>query len=473
MRFSPFLCVSIIFTACGPGYAAPENPPDPAGLLTAQTRGAAHYEAQCASCHGADQSGGLAPTLFDDEWVYGGKDRDILRAIQDGIFDAGMPGFGEEFSSKDRRDLLAYIRSGGGLAKTPAIDNVPSVAAQVTVKTWIDGLDEPWGFVFTGPNDALVTEKKGQLRIVNDGRLLPAPVAGIPAVENGGQGGLADVAIGADFKSDGWIYLAFSDPGRGGTAMTKIVRGKIVNNEWTAQQTLFEAKPEHYVSARVHYGGRITFDGQGHLFFSIGDRGQKQQAQDVSRPNGKIHRINLDGTIPADNPFLGNPDAYPSIFAFGNRNPQGLVYNAETGVLWETEHGPKGGDELNTISAGVNYGWPEISYGRNYNGTELTPYQAKPGMAQPVSQWTPSIAVCGLDVYTGETFPEWKGRLLAGSLKNETVRLITVTNDKYVAESILIKGRGRVRDVTTGPDGAIYAALPDRIDRITPKVITE
>ena len=170
-----------------------------------------------------------------------------------------------------------------------------------------------------------------------------------------------------------------------------------------------------------------------------------------------------------DSPFLDNSKAYPSIFTYGNRNPQGTIVHPETQVVWETEHGPKGGDELNVIESGVNYGWPAISYGRNYSGTVLTPYTALPGMKQPASQWTPSIAVCGLDVYTGDLFPQWKGRLLAGSLKNQTVRLINVDRKDYLGEEILIKDEGRVRDVTTGPDGAIYVALPNRIVRLSPR----
>ena len=232
---------------------------------------------------------------------------------------------------------------------------------------------------------------------------------------------------------------------------------------------MFQAKDAHYVNRRHHFGSRITFDAAGHLYFSIGDRGIMKDAQDVTKPNGKVHRINRDGSIPGDNPLLDNPDAYPSIYSYGNRNPQGLIIHPDTDVLWSTEHGPKGGDELNVIRPGVNYGWPEISYGINYNGTVLTEFTKKPGMAQPISQWTPSIAVCGLGVYTGDMFPDWKGRLLVGSLRNETVRLVSVKDDEYISELTLLEGEGRVRDITTGPDGAIYVALPQKIVRVTPK----
>ena len=232
---------------------------------------------------------------------------------------------------------------------------------------------------------------------------------------------------------------------------------------------LFESKPEHYIRASQHFGSRITFDDDGHVFFSIGERGQKDMAQDITLPNGKVHRLMRDGSTPKDNPFIGNTKAYPSIFSYGNRNPQGLIY--VDGTLWETEHGPRGGDELNIIKAGKNYGWPEISYGRNYSGTELTPYTHLPDMEQPESQWTPSIAACGLDVYDGNLFKDWNGYLLAGALKYQELRLIEVKDGAYVSEQILLKGHGRVRDVTTGPDGAIYVVLngPDQILRLTPQ----
>lgn len=347
-----------------------------------------------------------------------------------------------------------------------AIDEVPSAADTIKMETWVEGLSEPWGFHFIGSNEALVTEKRGRLKHVVDGKTV-ATISGIPKVTNDGQGGLLDVATDPDYATNGWVYLTFSDPQSGGKAMTKLVRGKVVDGTWTDEETLFEAKPEHYVSRGYHYGSRITFDDEGHLFFSIGDRGKKEDAQNTGLPNGKIHRINRDGSIPSGNPF---PDGeYPSIFSYGNRNPQGLIVHPETGALWETEHGPRGGDELNVISLGENYGWPEASYGINYNGTVLTEHKSLPGMKQPASQWTPSIAVCGLDVYTGDLFPEWKGRLLAGSLAYQSLRLIDVDGTDYKGELEILKDEGRIRDVTTGPDGAIYVALPNKIVRLTPK----
>lgn len=464
-----FLILSAALLAACQSSSAGPGEAEAGEALAAAARGAKIYAQQCASCHGNDMSGGLGGSLLGEAWKHGGTDADILRAIDEGLEDAGMPAFGDSLSASDQNDLLLFIRSGKNLSETPPVKDVPTAASALQFSDWVTGLNEPWAITFTGPNDALITEKDGQLRLVKDGALLDTPIADIPEVLTNGQAGLLDVALDPEYSENGWVYLTYSDPVTPGAkeAMTKLIRGRIVGNTLTQQQTLFAAKPEHYVKSRVHYGSRITFDADGYLYFSIGDRGQKEMAQDVTKPNGKIHRINRDGSIPADNPFVDTPQAYPSIYSYGNRNPQGLIMHPETGVLWETEHGPKGGDELNTINKGVNYGWPKISYGRNYSGTELTPYTALPGMAQPASHWTPSIAVCGLDVYTGDMFPDWRGRLLVGSLRNETVRLVTVSGRDYVSEEILIQDKGRVRDVTTGPDGAIYVALPNKILRVS------
>lgn len=349
------------------------------------------------------------------------------------------------------------------------VTDVASIEDHVKVEDWAADLKEPWGIHFIANNTALITEKRGNLwQVTPESRL---EIRGIPESVDRGQGGLLDVATDPDYTENGWVYLSFShaDSDNRKKLMTKIVRGKVESGRWSEEQTLFQAKAKDYLNSGHHFGSRITFDNQGYLYFGIGDRGKMDMAQDLTKPNGKIHRIMRDGTIPTDNPFVDVEEAYPSIYSYGNRNPQGTIVHPDTGVIWETEHGPKGGDELNVIKSGVNYGWPKISYGRNYSGTILTPHTALPGMAQPASQWTPSIAVCGLDVYTGDLFPDWKGRLMAGALAYQTVRLIDVDGENYVSEATLIKDEGRVRDVTTGSDGAIYVALPTRIVRISPK----
>lgn len=467
MKQALTLFLPLFLTACQAADAQ-KSVVKPAAISAAAERGFVLYESYCANCHGLNMEGGQAPSLADAMWEYGGGDADIIQSISVGIESAGMPGFADSLSESDQTDLLAYIRTGGVMKTTPPIHDVPSIEDQVKMTDYVTGLDEPWGFVFTGAQDLLITEKKGDLRQVIDGVLQDEPIKGTPKVNASRQGGLLDVALDPDYTENKWVYLSFSDPlpDDKDKVMTKIVRGKIVDGIWTDQQVLFAAQPEDYIATGFHYGSRMTFDNMGHLFFSIGDRGKKEEAQDINRPNGKIFRIKRDGSIPADNPFLDCK--YPQIYAYGNRNPQGLVVHPDTGVLWETEHGPKGGDELNAIEKGANYGWPKISYGRNYNGTVLTPHTALPGMAQPVSQWTPSIAVCGLDVYTGDLFPEWRGRLMAGGLAYETVRLIDVEGKTYENEAILMNDKGRVRDVTTGPDGAIYVALPSHIIRLSP-----
>jgi glucose/arabinose dehydrogenase len=429
------------------------------------------YLNNCATCHGDNLEGGAAKGLKTGDWKFITSNDQFKSLIKSGDEELGMPAFGDLLNMSDIDAVVKFVNVQAKAKKVTAATDVEKVKnGTVSTEVWVDGLDAPWALQFTGPSSGLVTEVSGNLRQIKNGDLAAEPVSGTPSVWHGGQGGMLDVAIDPEFEENGWIYLSFSHRVKPGSdkAMTKIVRGHIVENQWQDEQVLFSAKTQHYLKARVHFGSRITFDNEGHLYFSIGDRGQKDMAQDITRPNGKIHRINKDGSIPDDNPFIGNPKAYPSIYSFGNRNPQGLVFS--DGQLWETEHGPKGGDELNSIKSGANYGWPVISYGRNYSGTELTPYTHMDGMEQPVSQWTPSIAACGLDVYQGELFDGWQGHLLAGSLKYQELRLIKLENGQYIGEQILIKDRGRVRDVTVGPDGAIYVVLnsPDQILRLTP-----
>lgn len=433
------------------------------------------YAEYCALCHGTDLNGGAAKSLSGD-FEFVSKNKDIIALIKSGNETIGMPAFGEQLSDKEILNIIKYAKSSPKMQKVTPATNAKKIDPNLLqIDTWLSGLKTPWSLIFMTPDTALVTEVSGKLFQVIDGKKRADPVNKTPTVWAKGQGGLLDVAIDPDFAKNGWIYLSFSHPLKVGSdlAMTKIIRGIIVDNEWQNEQVLFEAKPEHYVKSRVHFGSRITFDDQGYLYFSIGDRSKKDRAQDVSFPNGKIHRILNDGRIPEDNPFVGNSTAYPSIFAYGNRNPQGLVY--ADGSLWETEHGPKGGDELNLIKKGANYGWPVISYGRNYNGTELTPYTHKEGMEQPVSQWNPSIAACGLDVYQGELFKDWNGYLLAGALRFEELRLIKQKNGVYVDELILLKDHGRVRDISVGPDGAIYVVLnePGEILRLSPATVGE
>jgi aldose sugar dehydrogenase len=446
---------------------------------TGQPNGAALYQQFCAQCHGAGLAGGNASSLINGVWQFGAEDSYITRNIKHGIPHLGMPSYERSMSDEEIRAVVRYIRDAEkdkGVVKPPIPEMYESMDYFMEVETFADNLKIPWAIDFIDKNTALITERPGMLRMVKNGILQAEPVKNTPKVLHEGQGGLMDVAVDPEYGQNGWIYLAYSHAledyqGTRPPAMTRIVRGKIVNNTWTGEQVLFEAPPETYRTTRHHYGCRIVFDPWGYLYFAIGDRGAGYQAQDFSLPNGKVHRIHKDGTIPENNPYLYDEKAMKSLFSLGNRNIQGMAIHPETGELWTTEHGPMGGDELNLIKPGKNYGWETITYGRNYNGTIITELTHMPGMEQPNFYWNPSIAVCGLDFYTGDLFEKWKNRLLVGALKYEEVRLLQIEGESVVHEQVIFKGAGRVRDVSTGPDGAIYVVLnnPDKVVRLTPE----
>lgn len=462
-----------------------------AGSALAQERhpGQTKYMQLCAPCHGTTLTGGDGPNLIDDEHKYGGERSDIARSIVEGNITGGMPPFGGALTDQEVNDIIDFImfRAERIAARTapPEASPAPSnseVVAQletldysVAAEAFVSGLEVPWAIDFLDAHTALVTERPGRLRMVVDGQLNPEPVAGTPDVLNARQGGLLDVAVDPNYANNGWIYLAYSHalPGTGGgdpMAMTRIVRGKIVNHTWTDEEVVYEASPESYSPMQIHYGSRIVFDKKGYLYFSVGDRFAQDQAQEISRPNGKIHRIYPDGSIPEDNPFITYEGAVPSIYSYGHRNPQGLAVHPETDEIWDAEHGPRGGDELNRVVAGRNYGWPVISYGINYNGTTLTEYRHRPGMEQPNLYWKPSIAVSGLDFYDGDLFPRWKNKLIVGSLAFQELHLLDIHGTQVMHDEVVMKDLGRIREAVVGPDGAIYVVQndPGRILRLVP-----
>ncbi|WP_321370329.1 PQQ-dependent sugar dehydrogenase [uncultured Draconibacterium sp.] len=442
--------------------------------------GAQLYGQNCASCHGANLGGGNAASLVDGIWQFGAEDNYVFRNIKFGIAHLGMPSYAETLSDGDIGAILKYIRESEnkvGAQKPPIAKEIETLDYNLDVEIFAEGLEVPWAIDFIDENTTLITERPGRLRIVENGKLLDQPIKNTPEVLNEGQGGLLEVAVDPDYHENGWIYLAYSHvltsgyDGNRPPAMTRIVRGKIENNSWTSEEVLFEAPHDSYRTTRHHYGCRIVFDPWGHLFFAIGDRGAGYQAQDFTLPNGKVHRIYKDGSIPEDNPFVDEEGAVQSLFSLGNRNIQGMAIHPQTGELWVTEHGPMGGDELNLIEWGKNYGWETITYGKNYNGTTITEVTHKPGMEQPNLYWRPSIAVCGLDFYRGDLFSKWKNKLLVGALKYEEVRLLQIEGDKVVHQEVIVKNQGRVRDVSTGPEGAIYVVLnkPGTVIKLTPQ----
>jgi len=271
---------------------------------------------------------------------------------------------------------------------------------------------------------------------------------------------MMDVEIHPNFINNSYIYLSFSDILEN-KSHTVLLRAKLVENKLIDVKIIFKADEKFYTKISRHFGSRILFDDKGYLFFCVGDRGERDQAQSLKMPNGKMHRVHDDGTIPIDNPFYNTEGSIKSIWSYGHRNPQGLVLHPVSREIWEAEHGPKGGDEINIVTKGHNYGWPVITYGRNYSGTIISKYTHKEGMDQPVFHWTPSIAVCGITFYKGNKFPEWNNNLLATSLKFERLHRVEMDGLKMVKDEIIYEAGSRVRDVEIGPDGLIYVALED------------
>jgi glucose/arabinose dehydrogenase len=326
----------------------------------------------------------------------------------------------------------------------------------IKVDTLYNELENPWGMTWLSDGRMLITERKGEILIFKDDKFTGEKVQGLPPVHNVNQAGLLDVAAHPKHAENGWIYIAYAKHFEDSTAATTIMRFKLEGNNAVNQEELIVAGPS-WKGGR-HFGSRIVFDNEGFLYFSNGDKGNiPMNAQDLTNAHGKVHRIKDDGTIPSDNPFVDSVGAVPSIWSYGNRNPQGLFFDKATNTLWEVEHGPKGGDELNMIQKGKNYGWPVISYGINYNGTQLTEFTEKPGMEQPVHYWVPSIATCGVTVVTSDKYPGWKGNILVAALAKQHIARVVLKDNKHIAEEKLLLGIGRVRQVAESPDGYIYA----------------
>jgi glucose/arabinose dehydrogenase len=417
--------------------------------------------------------------LISEDWIRINSELSFIDYVKQGYEEGGMPAFGGSLSDAQIRSLWIYIqevrqqteREGKALVRESQ-GVYEAGGARFRMEAVVEDLALPWSLAFLPDGALLITERAGALRVFREGAL-SEPINGIPEVWARGQGGLMEVALHPEYQGNGWIYLGLSASGgeREGKAqgMTKVVRGRIQSGQWIDEEVIFEVPFEYHRSAGVHFGTRFVFK-DGYLFFGIGDHGAMEMAQDLSRPNGEIHRIHDDGRVPKDNPFVGQKDAYPTIWAYGNRNPQGLDLHPHTGDIWESEHGPRGGDEINVIGRGNNYGWPVITYGMNYNGEPITDATAAPGMEQPKHYWTPSIAVCGIDFYEGDRFPNWQYDLFVGGLASQELHRLQVEGQVVVADEIILKDVGLVRDVASGPDGYLYVVLngPDRIVRLLP-----
>jgi len=342
------------------------------------------------------------------------------------------------------------------LAALPAAaQTVRSEAHSFRVVELVRGLEQPWALAFLPDGRMLVTEKAGRLRIVKDGRLDPQPVAGLPEVEVYGQGGLMDVALHPRFRENGWVYLSFAASGADGVG-TEVARGRLEDHRLEDVQVIFRQSPKG--STGRHFGSRLVFDRQGYLYITLGDRGEMERAQKPGDHAGSVIRLRDDGRVPQENPFVGRPGWKPEKYTLGNRNQQGAALHPETGALWTHEHGPQGGDEVNVIRAGANYGWPVITYGVNYGiGTKIGEGTHKAGMEQPLHKWVPSIAPSGMAFYTGDKFPKWRRSLFVGALKAQLLVRLELDGEKVIHEERLLQGvLGRIRDVRAGPDGFLY-----------------
>jgi glucose/arabinose dehydrogenase len=349
-------------------------------------------------------------------------------------------------------------------------ETITSAKQTFHVETVVDGLVHPWGLAFLPDGAMLVTERGGALRVIRNGRLIEGAVAGLPEMRELGQGGLMGIALHPQFEKNRLVYLAFAAGGKGGYG-TEVIRGALAQGRLDKLETIFRAEPKS--SGGRHFGCRLVFDRAGYLYISLGERGEQDFAQQLDDHRGKLIRLHDDGRVPADNPFVGSPGARPEIFTYGNRNMQGMALHPETGEIWTHEHGPQGGDEVNVMRAGVNYGWPVITYGVNYGlGTKIGEGTEKDGMAQPVYKWVPSIAPSGMAFYTGDRFPAWKGNLLVGSLKFGLLVRLELDGQRVLAEERLLDGKfGRIRDVVQGPDGLIYLLTDEprgRLLRLVP-----
>lgn len=357
--------------------------------------------------------------------------------------------------------VLSVLLLPNAYAQSRPQDQTPSPVIQsekqaFRIATLTRGLENPWSIAFLPDGRMLVTERAGRMRILDKHfNLDPKPIEGLPDIIARGQGGLFDVVLHPDYQNNGWIYWAYNAPGKGGWG-TALARGKLQGHRMTDVQVLFSMEPN--TRGGQHFGGRIVFDNSGMVYLTLGDRGDKDRAQDLNDHAGSVIRLHDDGRVPADNPFVGRSGAKAEKWTLGNRNIQGAAIHPQTGALWTHEHGPQGGDEVNVIRPGRNYGWPVITYGVNYGlGTKIGEGQTKSGMEQPLHVWVPSIAPSGMVFVQGKAFANWNGNVLIGALRDQTLVRLELQDEKVVREERLLKGQvGRIRDVRLGPDGMVY-----------------
>lgn len=366
--------------------------------------------------------------------------------------------------------LLLTLSAAFAAPAQPAAEP-PSAAARVTAVA--GGLDHPWSMAFLPDGGVLITERSGGLRLLRVPGGLSKPLAGVPKVAAQGQGGLLDVALSPDFAADRYVYLSYaeSDGSKSGTA---VGRGRLSADGAALEdfRVLFRQEPK--LSSGLHYGSRLVFDRKGYLYISLGENNQRPTAQELGKLQGKVVRLKADGSVPPDNPFVGQAGARPEIWSYGHRNPQGMALNPWSGELWENEHGPRGGDEINLIRPGRNYGWPLATYGINYSGQPIPEAKGEtlPGMEPPLYWWPRSPAISGMAFYDADRFPAWRNSVFIGALADQNLIRLTLDGDRVVAQERLLDDRKRrIRDVRQGPDGYVYVltdASPGELLRVAP-----
>ncbi|HVK97548.1 MAG TPA: PQQ-dependent sugar dehydrogenase [Flavisolibacter sp.] len=431
-----------------------------------------NYLNYCGGCHGAQMD-----AFVDRQWKHGSSKQDLFKAIKVGYPDEGMPGFDTTFTDQEINELVDYMLTGIQNVKryqfTDAVVSNTFKTEKLTIRldTVAKGFNIGWGMAFLPGGDMLVTEKDGRMFRVGADKKLQR-IEGVPDVLFAGQGGLLDVLLHPNFKNNQVVYISYSKSKKENDVVlstTAVTMAVLKGNRLTEHKTIFEALP--YARTRHHYGSRLQFGEDGYLYITVGDRGtEKIYPQNLTHYPGKTHRVKEDGSIPEDNPFVKTVGAAPSIYTYGHRNQQGMAIHPKTGEIWTHEHGPRGGDEINILEKGKNYGWPVISYGINYNGTVLTNKFTAEGMEQPLLYWTPSIGPSGMAFVKGKKYKEWEGNLLVGSLRFKYLNRCVIKNGKVVKEEMLFKNIGRLRDVRMAPDGFIYISVesPGVILRLTP-----
>jgi glucose/arabinose dehydrogenase len=430
------------------------------------------YSQFCSSCHGEK-----VEAFVDRQWRHGKSHEEIVYSITNGWLDNGMPAWKGSISDENISKLAKLIENSLETVDQYDFKEVARTdtykSGNMTLKTEpvLEGLSSPWGLVSLPDGSLLVTDRAGDLWKVSPDKS-KVKISGVPATLAEGQGGFFDLKLHPKYNENGWIYLTYAkfkkDDGKT-LSTTAMIRGKLDGNTLVQQQELFEALP--YFTTRHHYGARMAFDKDGYLYVSVGDRGfEKQNPQQLNNHCGKVHRLKDDGSIPSDNPFFTTPDAVKSIWSYGHRNPQGLIYKPDVNQIWEHEHGPRGGDEVNIIEKGKNYGWPVISYGINYNGVPITDISKKEGMEQPQTYYLPSIAPSGMAFITSDKYPAWKGDILLGSLRFQYADRLNIKNNKISSQTKELVNLGRMRNIFEAADGYIYIGIegPGTVFRLLP-----